>query len=320
MRKAADLLFYEKSPIRLRDPHFVLTLESQMLFPEFKEDGITPSYAISLALHAGAYLDPLEAHFVDDSPSRWEASNYGPGELRRPQYFPNRSPFESRVDNLLFFPRHLNWESYESSKQLQIGKFDIDLQKIETLRPYRIAIGQSESSRIASRDKIRLGAWAGYISAIYLDMRRLLAGGTFKTKTGRTAGPSKNIVEFVLGQYNLGRKRRRSGRPEEENDEYPNINEQLINKIWGEYEENAALWAAYRALSPHALDAVPQKHLLQGFDADEFFRLFMAYESERRALDSDEAVQPNLAIGPQSHYDELRRVLDEHVPTYGVSK
>jgi hypothetical protein len=317
MRKAVDLLFYENSPTRLRDPHFLLTLESQMLFPQYSGDGITLPYAISLALHAGPYANPDEASYIDISPSRWEPSIYGPGEARRPQFFPPKSPLDpSTSDSYFTLERHTNWETYNPLKPLKPENLSIDLQKIEILRPYRIAIKQSESSLAVSRNSIRMGAAAGYIAAICLDMRRLISSGQLKTKTGRVAQPSKNLVPFVLEQYNLGRKKRRVGHPGENQNEYPTLDRKKIDTIWNKYEECVALWAAYRALSPHTFDSVPQRHLLEDIDGNEFFRLFMAYEAERRSLPSRQATRWTMALGPQAQYDELRQVAEQYVPTY----
>jgi hypothetical protein len=171
-----------------------------------------------------------------------------------------------------------------------------------------------------SRKIIRDRIIEGYIAATGLDMRRLLLGLSLKTQKGRSVQSSKNIAAYVCERHNLGRTKRKPGRPEGEKSEYGALNKDVVKDIFRDYGICTALWAAYRALTPHPFDSIPKTHLLYGLDANEFFRLFMAYEEERRAFESPRARQTLIALGPQDQYDELRALLEKHAPTYSADQ
>lgn len=311
--------FREQHISLLLDPTFVLKLESEMLFPESHKEGLALDYATFLGLKAGPEtLPPPPAPIASGPPLRGRASMGG-----------KPSPVVPSLDlDSLYWPdTDLNWrgdlgqESNLVSLPPKPRRIHVDLQTVNMLRPFRVAMDLSRSMGGYVADSVRHRTADGLISAICLDMFRLLAGKTFSTKKGRVAEPSLGLVAFVCQRHNLGRPKPGRGRPSKDSDTYPNLVEKNVKEIWRQYEECSALWAAYRALSPDPFYAPPSGHLLARLDADQFLGLALAFEQERQALRRDRwSHTPPSALGREAAFSELRGALDQHVPTYFVHK
>jgi hypothetical protein len=312
--------FRDQDVSLLLDPRFVLQLESEMLFPEWPKDGMAVDYATFLGLKAGR--ETLPAPLVPVAPIqalRGRASMGG-----KPS--PTKPSLELDV-NSLHWPNDTSrgWSSWDQASDLvspppqRPQPIHVDLKEVNVLRPFRVAIDLSRSIEGDITKSVRHRTADGVVSAVCLDMFRLLSGKTFRTMKGRPARPSMGAVAFVCANYDLGRSTRGKGHPGKGVDVYPKLVEGKVTKVWHRYGECSALWAAYRALSPNDFFAPPTGHLLSSLDAGEFLDLALLFEQERerQALQRSKWAQtPPSALGPDAAFSELRKALERLTPSY----
>lgn len=315
-----DQFFALRSRELLLKPDFVLALESDMLFPSESKSGLALDYTTFLALLAGSDSIPTAADFAKPPPPPRGAMGAYNG-LRQPM------PVEVPVDSWRLYP---SWDENGDAEFPAADDYSyslpprdliqVHLQSVEALRPYRIAFDQSRSQEKWTKKSIREATAEGQICAVFLEMQRLLVGTKLKTRKGKPATPSRNIVGRVCEAYNFGRARMLAGPPEGERESYPTFNENEIKEVWRKKHRGAALWAAHRALSPLPFDAVPPSHLLNELDLDEFLHLSLVYEDDRLAIEAERATTPLNALGPPDAFEALRKVVETHVPDYAVIK
>lgn len=288
--------FLEKPSLSLlRDEKFVLRLESEMLFPGYTSSKPHPEYMLYLALGAGPA--PMPSEFPPPLQRNMPAPPSMGGYTRRLR--------EIDPEPILPYPPNICLKP--NSKEVLRHRVALDS-----------ALAKVTQKQIYSAHRNRV--IDGHLSAMFLDMLRLLHNSELKTKAGVQARPSINIVAFVLQEHNLGRPRLKRGRPSAGSDEYPTLDEQRLKVLWRERRSQSSLWAAFRAASSSKWDTpIAPKNLLCSCDAAEFIRLSAQYEVARVSLQEVRSSVSQDAFGPEEAFEDLRAVLHKHVPEYRVT-
>lgn len=301
MTSAIEHFFRYPSRELLNNTDFVLQLESEMLYPKWSGIHPTVQYMTYVAIGAGEAPVPQTTVIQRPSPTFGAMGSYM-RQLSAPEGDSSNTDARGRLSE---------------------GSIELHLLDHEALLKHRIGI-EALTSLLPSgmlNTEVRNRAIDGQVSAICLDMFRLLEGATLMTQKGRLATASVNVVAHVCEKYNFSRSRAKRGRSEVATAQYPTLDNVRAKRIWREYAKTAALWAAYRAGSERQWDDISSKHLLAGLKVDEFIERSRAFEDERTRIRcrSSPLNKPE-SIGPPAAFDELKALLAQHVPTYSVPK
>lgn len=302
MTSAVEEFFCKPSRELLRNTDFVLRLESEMLYPEWGGIQPTVQYMTYVAKGAGEAPVPQSTMLQRPAVTFGAMGNYGR------QLSPRNS--DSSVDS-------------DAGPRLSEIHIELDLLNNEALLKHRIGI-EARTSLLPSGKldtEVRNRAIDGQVSAICLDMFRLLEGAALTTQKGRLATPSVNVVAHICEKYNFSRSRAKQGRSKVTTGQYPTLDTVRAKRIWRDYGKTAALWAAYKAGSEHQWNDISSKHLLAGLHLDEFIERSRAFEDERTRITRKRSplTKPE-PIGPTAAFDELKALLAQHVPTYSAPK
>ncbi|SFC11016.1 hypothetical protein SAMN05216344_10958 [Polaromonas sp. OV174] len=327
MKTAVERFLEAPSPSKLRKQDFLLSLESQMLFPELKNEHVALEYETFLTMKANPAKMPTNPAPTGNPEPEPEPKPRGAMASYSSRLKPEAVASESDGEFDAHHPP-VSWaEPGDTIRRLAPPPpplpppppelIKLDLEELRKLVPYRKALNLANAFSKASNVRAIIDERTidGQVAGVCLDILRLLANTDLKTSKGRLATQSINIAAYVCAEHNLGRPRRTRGRPPLGEYRYPDLDEQRVKKIWRNFRDSSVLWSAYKTLTKNRFHPMVGNSLLSGLGIHEFTKLTGALNSSNaRFSDLGTAGAMKEALD-----SELLQALLEHVPRYSAN-